>query len=221
MSGNIVADAVVIRQGMLRDAEDVESKIVGFWRESTNFDTFVGKHYLVKEKDENRPGWEDSSVTYILQVPEDGMYALFVSGVESEGRATAMPLTVTHVDGITTVPINQKAAGNALSFAGSFRFSPEVGEVSIGVVGTEGQYVIADFVWVTKHQEVDTEHTKDVEIQGVWRKSTSRSGYLGGHYLVEESDAQNSSITCVLHAAPPPAGRAGGRDRMSICLFLF
>ena len=124
--GFVVTDAVVIRQGILRDTEDAESVVSGAWRTSTSIDAFVGKSYLVKQATETAPGWEDSTVTFFLQVPVDGMYSLFVAGVGSDGRATAMPLTIKHAGGTTTMPIDQEAQGSSLAYAGTYRFSPVV-----------------------------------------------------------------------------------------------
>jgi len=64
-------------------------------------------------------------------------------------------------------------------------------------MGTKGQHVIADFVWASKHSVVDTDHVNSVDITGKWRESASRTGFLGGNYLVWDNKDPISTITYV------------------------
>lgn len=195
-AGALVADAVIIRRGVLRDNEDKETKVVGKWRESSYATgAFAGRHYLVKEDTEKSPGWEEFSVTYSLKVPDSGIYSLFASTHGIGGRAASVPVTVKHSGGTSVVEVDQRTSVPIMRFLGAFQLSPEEGEVSIGVKGTAGKFVLADFVWATKHAIVDVEHGDHVDIGGSWRTSSSRAGFTGTHYLVEESDSQSASVT--------------------------
>ena len=191
---NLVADALVVRRGIIRDCEDLtRTKIVGGWRKSTTMDKagFMGSHYLVRDR--NLPGSSVSwYIDYQLDVPADDVYAVYVDSIGVTDRSTNVPVIISHVDGTTRRVVDQTRAPKKNDkevdqtgqwhFLGSFHLRPGTGQVRLGV-GSAGRFTIADAVWVTRHTVVDTEHGDAATITGPWRESSLNSGYAGGHYL--------------------------------------
>lgn len=126
--------------------DETAATLKGTWQYSTHTPPYVGLGYLHDRK----AGKGESSVTFTPQLPEAGTYEVRLSHCYNVRRATNTPVTIHHVEGETTVRINQQETpkhGRLFRSLGKFRFEAgQQGWVRISTGGTEGKYVIADAV---------------------------------------------------------------------------
>src|SRR5262249_51692314 len=124
--------------------DDTAATLVGKWQYSTHTPPYVGLGYLHDQKDAKGK----KSVTFTPDLPADGVYEVRLAHCYNVRRATNTPVTIHHVDGETTVRINQQEAprhDRLFRSLGTFRFKAgRTGWVRISSEGTEGKYVIAD-----------------------------------------------------------------------------
>lgn len=131
-------------EGIVLDETDAVLK--GKWQYSTHTPPYVGIGYLHDQKG----GKGEKSVTWTPSIPKAGAYEVRVSHCYNIRRATTTPVTIRHLEGTTTVRINQQEVpphGKLFRSVGVFSFEAgEAGSVVISNEGTEGKYVIADAV---------------------------------------------------------------------------
>jgi hypothetical protein len=145
----IVADPASL-PGIVVD--DTSATLVGKWEYSTHTPPYVGLGYLHDRKE----GKGEKSVTFIPDLPHDGLYEVRVAHCYNVRRATNTPVTIHHADGEATLRINQQQApehDRLFRTLGTFRFSAgRSGWVRISNEGTEGNKVaIADAVqWLPR-----------------------------------------------------------------------
>ncbi len=139
----IVADPAKL-PGIVVD--ETAAVLVGKWQYSTHTPPYVGLGYLHDQKD----GKGVKSVTFTPNLPQAGRYEIRLAHCYNIRRATNAPVTIRHVDGETTLRVNQQAEpphGRLWRTLGTFRFAAGTnGWVRITNDGTEGKYVIADAV---------------------------------------------------------------------------
>jgi len=89
-------------------------------------------------------------------LPKAGRYEVFVAYPWNANRASNVPVTITHADGVTKVVLNQKkkpAVQELLESVGTFRFAAgQTGQVEISNTGTDGFVVIDAVQWVEAKQ---------------------------------------------------------------------
>jgi hypothetical protein len=144
----IVADPAALA-GIVVD--ETAATLVGRWQYSTHTPPYVGIGYL---HDQNE-GKGQKSVTFIPDLPHDGLYEVRLAHCYNVRRATNTPVTIHHAGGDTTIRINQQETpphGRLFRTLGTFRFrAGRTGWVRISNEGTEGKYVIADCVqWLPR-----------------------------------------------------------------------
>jgi hypothetical protein len=139
----VVKDANKL-QGIIVD--EMDAKLVGSWQYSTHTPPYVGLGYLHDQK----KGKGKSSVTFVPDLPTEGVYEVRLSHCYNVRRATNTPVTIHHVDGKMTIRINQQQTPEhpkLFRTLGKFRFAAgKQGWVRISTAGTDGKYVIADAV---------------------------------------------------------------------------
>jgi hypothetical protein len=139
----IVADPATL-PGIVVD--ETAAVLEGAWQYSTHTPPYVGLGYLHDlSQDKGR-----KSVTFIPDLPREGVYEVRLAHCYNLRRATNTPVTVHHAGGDTTLRINQQEEpkhGRLFRSLGTFRFAAgKSGWVRLGTDGTEGKYVIADAV---------------------------------------------------------------------------
>lgn len=129
--------------------DDSEAKLIGDWKHSTVFKTFIGNGYI---SDHNR---EKGGLTATFQpkMIEAGRYEVRLAYIASSDRETKVPVTILHADGETTVKVDQTEPppvdGRWVSL-GTFRFEAN-GEGYVLVSNTDTtNYVTADAVQFLK-----------------------------------------------------------------------
>ncbi len=139
----IVADPASL-PGIVVD--ETAAKLVGKWQYSTHTPPYVGLGYLHDQKE----GKGEKSVTFVPDLPAEGLYEVRIAHCYNIRRATNTPVTIHHADGETTVRINQQETpqhDRLFRTLGKFRFAAgRDGWVRISNEGTDGKYVIADAV---------------------------------------------------------------------------
>jgi hypothetical protein len=130
--------------GIVIDSQHAEK--TGNWTESTSIAYFVGKNYLFDASDTKSIG----KAIFRPNFPDAGRYEIQVSYSPGSNRATNVPVHVDHVDGRTTVNINQRekpSIDEAFESLGVFQLS--VGtetQVTVSCANTSDGVVIADAV---------------------------------------------------------------------------
>ena len=96
-------------------------------------------------------------MTFLPDLPHDGLYEVRLAHCYNIRRATNTPVTIHHADGEATIRINQQETpehGRLFRTLGTFHFrAGRSGWVRISTEGTEGKYVIADAVqWLPQEE---------------------------------------------------------------------
>ncbi len=154
--------------------DDSDAKLIGEWKHSTVFKTFIGKGYI---SDHNR---EKGGLTATFQpkMIEAGRYEVRLAYIASSDRETKVPVTVLHADGETTVKVDETEPppidGRWVSL-GIFRFEANgEGYVLISNSDTTA-YVTADAVQFLK---VDSKPDKPVAARKTAKKSLLKTDRL-------------------------------------------
>jgi hypothetical protein len=125
--------------------DDKDAKLVGQWKASTFSRPYVGEGY----KHDDRSGKGEKSATFTPDLPKAGDYEVFLSYTPGAGRATNIPVTITHAGGTAELKVDQtrKPTLDGLFHpVGTFRFDAgKAGSVTISNKGTTG-HVILDAV---------------------------------------------------------------------------
>jgi hypothetical protein len=129
--------------------DDSEAKLIGPWKKSTVFKTFIGEGYI---SDHNR---EKGGLTATFQpkMIEAGRYEVRMAYIASHDRDTKVPVVVFHADGEETIKVDQTEPapidGRWISL-GTFRFEAN-GEGHVLVSNTDTtDYVTVDAVQFLK-----------------------------------------------------------------------
>ncbi len=125
------------------DNEDARCSFTGLWTRATAQPDKFGPsyHYL----------WgnvETGAATWLLTVPEGGLYEIAVWYPQHTNRAGDAPFTVHHAGGQTTVPVNQQINGGMWFVLGTFEFDANaVNKVVLtNAVSDTEKLVVADAV---------------------------------------------------------------------------
>jgi hypothetical protein len=109
-----------------------------------------------------------SEARYEFSVPEDGTYEISLIYYPGTNRASNVPVTMVHADGVTNLRWNMRQ-GSAYGFAvpvGTWRFEVgRPGRVSLSTAGTDGK-VIADSVGFVKVQPNEPPVAGSVQVVG-------------------------------------------------------
>ena len=126
--------------------DDTEAKLVGKWKHSVHTPPFVGASYIHDMKEAKGK----KSATFVPDLPKAGRYEVRMAHNSNVRRANAVPVTIRHADGESSVKVNEgKTApiGKLFRSLGTFRFKKgRAGAVTIDTAGTEGKYVIVDAI---------------------------------------------------------------------------
>jgi hypothetical protein len=139
--------------------DDREATVVGDWKSSTRYPTYVGEGYL---QDLNT-GKGTKTLTFAPKLKESGRYEVWLSYMALRDRATNVPVMVLHADGEEMMEVDQTAAptieGRFVSL-GQYRFvAGGEGFVLVSNEGTAG-FVTADAVAFVPVAEAKARSTK-------------------------------------------------------------
>jgi len=126
------------------EVDDKQAEVTGDWQRSAAVPPFVGDGYL----HDGNAGKGKKSVKYTPDLPESGMYEVYLLWPANPNRATNVPVEIVHAGGTAKVTVNQRDKGGWVKvFIGTF-VAGRQSAVTIRNDGTDG-YVIADAVrWV-------------------------------------------------------------------------
>lgn len=120
------------------DKQNVETS--GNWPHSTNVRGYHGINYQYNGK-----GTGADTFTWILNIPQDGDYTVYVKYARGNDRATNAPFTITHDGGEETKRVNQQQNGGQWNELGTYAFT-EGNAASITLTDDADGTVIADAV---------------------------------------------------------------------------
>ena len=126
-------------------ADSAKARLVGEWKHSQFSKHYIGDGYW-HDLNEGKGG---KTLSFVPEITRPGRYEVRFAYVHAPNRATNVPVTVFHVDGDTTVLVNEREApvldGRFVSL-GTFRFEANgFGYALVGNEGTHG-FVTADAV---------------------------------------------------------------------------
>ena len=126
-------------------ADSAKARLVGEWKHSQFSKHFIGDGYW----HDLNSGKGEKTLTFTPEITRAGRYEVRFAYIHAPNRATNVPVTIFHVDGDTTVFVNEQEApvldGRFVSL-GTFRFEANgFGYALIANEGTTG-FVTADAV---------------------------------------------------------------------------
>ncbi len=91
----------------------------------------------------------NKTIDYIPDIPEDGIYPVYISYISDSMSSTETHYTVFHAGGSTEFSVNQQIGGGTWIFLGNFDFkkgiNPDIGKVEISAVtGKKSEIITAD-----------------------------------------------------------------------------
>jgi deoxycytidine triphosphate deaminase len=122
--------------------DDNAAKLTGEWSVSSANKGFIDSGYRHNSHDLTT----QRSAEYTAVLPS-GRYEVRMSWPANANRATNVPVTIRHADGVTQVVVNQRkqpAIDGLFQTLGTFRFQ-DTGTVEVGTEKTDG-HVILDAV---------------------------------------------------------------------------
>ncbi len=149
------AETLIARLGMetgtppkvVRDNSDGDYfSTGGDWSTSTSATERTGKDYLLA-----RGAGGETSATWNLAAPEEGLYEVCVWYPQGADLAEDAPFTVTHLGGTTVVRVDQRSKGGRWVKLGDFNLPAGGGQVGLSAaIADKAQSVAADAVKATK-----------------------------------------------------------------------
>ena len=125
--------------------DNAQAKVVGDWKHSQYSKHYIGDGYF---HDDNQ-GKGSKTLTFIPELKTPGRYEVRLAYVPAANRSPAVPVTIFHADGETTVRVNERetpGVEDRFVSLGQFRFEGNgFGYALISTEGTQG-YVTADAV---------------------------------------------------------------------------
>lgn len=128
--------------------DNVQAELVGSWAMSTSSKQWVGYNYA--HDSDIRNG--NNSATFRAVLPSDGRYEVRFAFPQNSNRASNVPVTIHHADGVTEVSVNQRKMPpiDDLSVSlGVFRFAKNTpAQVVVTNKDVDGYVVIDAVQWV-------------------------------------------------------------------------
>ncbi len=112
------------------------------WEEYTEVG---GRHYGESHYYNPQIGTGQDIAMWSFTVPKRGRYEVYAWWWEASWRPTDVPYTINHLDGSTTLRVNQQADGGQWNLLGTFDFQDQ-GSVVVTDDASSGQDVVADAV---------------------------------------------------------------------------
>ena len=181
---------------LIVDNADAGAAVEGVWSESSFSPGFVGEGYLfTRPQSLFNPVSRSSAVSFSPDLVEDGKYAVFGRWTSHSNRATNVPITVNHRDGVFETDVNQRTSGGVWVELGQFNLVLGAGhQLTVGADGVNG-VVVADAARFVRIGDldppaepsdeiiVDNDDTSGVAIEGNWLASTGIGGFFDSDYL--------------------------------------
>lgn len=148
----------ILKQGILLD--DSAAELIGNWKESTYSKNFIGKGYIHDDQQDRG----QKKVTFKTQVPADGDYEVRLAFPGSGGRATNVPIKITHTQGTANIVLDQSKQAPILTMLkplGRFHFS-RTQQVVVEISNKDANgYVIVDALQLIDVRDLEQETTPD------------------------------------------------------------
>lgn len=148
-AGQILGEPPV--EGLFEIVDNEESdqvELVGEWLSGNRMGGYYGLNYL---HDNNTGGGK--SVTYRPDLPEAGVYEVYLRWTSNENRATNARVEVVHTGGADATTVNQQINGGSWQSIGKYKFAAgTAGTVTLSNKDANG-YVIADAVRFVKQAD--------------------------------------------------------------------
>ena len=148
LQGRLRADGQLIawRQAppgsVITDTEDAATTVAGSWTQATAIAGFNGRHYL----SDGNTAKGTNSVVFRPQLPAPGRYRVSLTWRWNPGRATNVPVAITHGGGTASLTVNQNTNPGTWTDLGVFSFPDgSTPTLTLSNAGTDGT-VIADAV---------------------------------------------------------------------------
>ncbi|HEY2158083.1 MAG TPA: DUF1553 domain-containing protein, partial [Isosphaeraceae bacterium] len=144
-SGKAAVGAMAVKDVPGVVVDDAQAKKVGTWKASTHSGTYVGAGYIHDEDE----GKGDKTLTFQPELPEAGLYEVWLGYTPGGNRAASVPVMILSADGETTARVDMRQAppiAGRFASLGRHRFEKNgQGYVLVANEGTTG-HVVADAV---------------------------------------------------------------------------
>lgn len=127
--------------------DDEQAKLTGNWDSSTSQGKWVAAGYL----HDGNTAKGDSSATFTVKLPAPGRYEVRMAYAASLNRASNVPVTIRHAEGMATVTVNQKETppiDGLLVSLGTYPFSDAPAHVIVLNSGTDGHVIVDAVQWL-------------------------------------------------------------------------
>jgi hypothetical protein len=172
---------------ILDNADNAGVTVFGAWTSSTSSSGFYGSDYL----HDGNTNKDNDSITFQPNVPQNGLYQVFVRWAANANRATDTPIDIAGANGTNTFSIDQTKNGGQWVLLTTTNFNTGTnGFVRIRNGGTTG-YVVADAV----------EFVYNLPTVNLWTVDgqASRFGPHSGTVIVSRDIDTNSTLTVNLN----------------------
>ncbi len=148
----------ILKQGIVVD--DSEAEVIGNWKASTYSKNFIGKGYIHDDRQDRGK----KRVVFKTNVPKDGEYEVRFAFAGSSGRASNVPVTITHADGEASIVVDQTKQAPILTMLkslGRFKFTKDQ-PVVVEISNTDADgYVIVDAIQIVSVDELKNDASAD------------------------------------------------------------
>ncbi len=142
------AETFVWPQDIIVDTDDTSATLSGSWTTSTSDAGYYGADYLQDGNTGDTDGdpTNDKTVTYNMDLPEDGIYEVFARWTAGSNRATNAQYTVTYKGGSQTILVDQTKDDAAWVSLGWYPFEANSSDQVVLSNANANNYVIADAI---------------------------------------------------------------------------
>lgn len=153
--------------GVLYD--NVDAELVGKWRESTYSSIRFGENYLVHDPKSNPAYNGEKKAVFRASLPENGVYEVRIGYGAESNRASKIPVTIEHWDGVEKIELDQREAtpiGGLFRPIGQFRFE-KGGRANVIIETTDADgYIILDAVQFIAVKDIEREAAALAAVEG-------------------------------------------------------
>ncbi|GAA5346870.1 golvesin C-terminal-like domain-containing protein [Planifilum fimeticola] len=142
---------------VLVDNSDTQNtETTGNWTKSSNIAGYEGYDYQYNGK-----GTGADTFKWILHIPKDGNYTVYVKYMAYTDRAQDAPYTIEHANGTTEKRVNQTQNGSQWVSLGTYTFRADrTWTITLSDNFTSGNVVVADAVKLVRDNSGETDNEK-------------------------------------------------------------
>jgi hypothetical protein len=184
--------------------DDVQATIVGNWTKSKHNPGYVGDGYI----HDGASGKGEKSVTFHVDLPQDGLYEVRLSYTHGANRSPSVPITVHHADDQETVQVDERQPppiDETFVALGRWRFRK--GPSDAAVISNEGTtgHVIVDAIQFIPVELLERDEKSAREMNGTAQHAQPPSTQVSLQEATTKVKRLEAKFKKLKESAPPPA----------------